>query len=133
MSGASLRLPLVITQAANPLFIGKVFTAPRTSWALEMLIANGTQGLRTTDCSAMQLGYYIWCIRQELGDDAIITRMEKHYGPFAGEHARYILADQTIEVERIEHSKRTKPSAAATVMASSLSPNSENGVLSDAV
>ena len=118
MSAARLRLPLTITKAANPHFIGTVFTAPRTSWALELLIQNGNQGLRTTDCAAMQLGYYIWCIRQELGDSAVITRMERHFGPFEGEHARYILADQTMRAERIGRSKRMKPSTVAPAMAS---------------
>ena len=105
MSAAKFAVRIV--KAKNDNHIGFIFSG-RPAWALETVCANGSQGLRTIDCPATQLPFYIWQLRQELGDDAVITKTEKHGGPFAGNHARYVLADETLRVERCEPPKKKK-------------------------
>lgn len=104
-------LAVRITAAANPTFIGKRFEG-RPAWALDNLIRNRAKGFRTIDCSATQLPFYIWQLRQVLGDDAIQTIREDHGGDYPGKHARYVLRDLTLTTEHCKPDKK-KPAAAS--------------------
>ena len=75
--------------------VEKVFTG-RPAWAIENLMSNGPKGFRTIDCSATQLPFYIFELRR--AGIVIKTIMEKHGGPFAGRHARYVLESKLQKV-----------------------------------
>ena len=68
--------------------VEKDFTG-RPAWAADGLLKNGDKGLRTIDYPATQLPFYIFQFRK--AGIIIKTIMEKHGGPFAGRHARYVL------------------------------------------
>ena len=59
-------------------------------------MSNGSKGFRTVDCSATQLPFYIFQLRQ--AGILIKTIREKHGGPFAGIHARYVLESELEKV-----------------------------------
>ena len=123
-----------ITHAANEAHIGKVFTG-RPKWTLSGLVGNGEKGIRTIDCPATQLPFYIYQLRQELGYDLIPKTIERHGGPFAGTHARYFLADETMRLEYFTPDKIPKrKKTAGDEPARSSNPknsNDEIGGLSD--
>ena len=73
----------------------KVFTG-RPAWAITQLLNNGSKGLRSIDHGAMQLPYYVFELRR--AGIVIKTIMEKHGGPFAGRHARYVLESKLEKV-----------------------------------
>ncbi|HRO14478.1 MAG TPA: hypothetical protein PLL33_05460 [Paracoccus sp. (in: a-proteobacteria)] len=61
----------------------------RDRWALEALIAAGPEGCTPLHGPALRWSAYIFNLRA-LGV-SIDTITEKHGGPFAGHHARYVL------------------------------------------
>ena len=75
--------------------VEKDFTG-RPAWAIENLISNQSKGLRTIDCPATQLPFYVFELRR--AGIVIKTIMEKHGGPFAGRHARYVLESKLEKV-----------------------------------
>lgn len=61
----------------------------RKLWALEALMTAGERGCTPIDRPAPRWSAYIEKLRR-LGVD-IITIRERHGGPFAGNHGRYVL------------------------------------------
>lgn len=61
----------------------------RDRWALESLMVTGTKGCTPIDNPAPRWSSYIFNLRS-LGLE-IETITERHEGPFAGHHARYVL------------------------------------------
>lgn len=78
----------------------------RDRWALEALIAAGPRGCTPITAPAPRWAAYVHNLRG-LGV-AIYTITEAHGGPFAGHHARYVLAcNVTAGREAFDHSART--------------------------
>lgn len=75
------------SEAADPHVI---IVKGRDRWALEALITAGPKGCTPIDNPAPRWAAYVHNLRG-LGV-AIETITEKHRGPFAGTHARYVLA-----------------------------------------
>lgn len=67
----------------------RVVVTGRDRWALEALIAAGKKGCTPIDTPGPRWSGYVFNLRQ-LGVP-IETVTEAHCGPFAGNHARYIL------------------------------------------
>ncbi len=61
----------------------------RAAWALDQLIAAGERGCTPIENPAPRWAHYAWLLRQ----DGIVveTVHEPHGGPYAGNHARYVL------------------------------------------
>lgn len=66
----------------------------RTRWALECLMAAGERGCTPIDAPGPRWSDYVFKLRGEGLD--IETIAEKHDGPFAGTHARYVLRSVVI-------------------------------------
>ena len=62
----------------------------RDEWALRELTAAGGKGCTPIDNPAPRWSAYVHDLRHEHGLD-IETITERHGGPFAGHHARYVL------------------------------------------
>ena len=73
----------------------------RNAWALKALIERGSKGVTPIDTPAPRIAAYIFNLRKHYGL-AIETKHEKHSGPFAGEHARYVLHSDVIIAENCE-------------------------------
>ena len=69
-----------------------IILSGRNRWALERLMAAGARGCTPIDEPAPRWSGYILNLRQ-IGV-AIETIHERHGGPFAGTHARYVLRSQ---------------------------------------
>ena len=84
----------------------------RMAWALRALMASGERGCTYLDTPAPRWAVYVHN-RRTLGF-VIETRRERHCGPFAGYHARYVLRSSVVI---LGHSggpgltKHAKPSA----------------------
>ncbi|MDF0603916.1 hypothetical protein P1J78_24695, partial [Psychromarinibacter sp. C21-152] len=61
----------------------------RELWALTQLANAGQKGCTPIDNPAPRWSHYVWCLREKGVDIETVT--EKHDGPFAGTHARYVL------------------------------------------
>jgi len=65
----------------------------RNAWALSRLIATGPNGVTpVSEPTGPRWSAYIFNLRQV--GLSIETRTESHSGPFAGNHARYVLTDE---------------------------------------
>lgn len=72
----------------------------REEWALSNLLAAGESGCTPIEHPGPRWSDYVFKLRRRGIDIATIT--EKHDGPYAGHHARYILKSK---VERHEASR----------------------------
>ena len=75
----------------------EVIVSGRARWALECLLAAGEKGCTPIDTPGPRWSHYVWVLREE--GIQIETRSEKHGGPFAGTHARYILRSRISNAE----------------------------------
>lgn len=78
-------------------------TTPRTfkgrdAWALGNLIAAGERGCTPIDHPGPRWSHYVFKLRG--GGLGIETIDERHAGPYAGSHARYVLRTLVTVVER---------------------------------
>lgn len=105
--------------------VEKNFTG-RPAWAADGLLKNGDKGLRTIDCPATQLPFYIFQLRK--AGIIIRTIMEKHGGPFAGRHARYVLESNVERVELRKQDPKTKKPA-SQIKTQTLNPKKQAGGL----
>lgn len=71
----------------SPRFI--ITVSGRDRWALEELIRAGERGCTPIDNPAPRWSGYVFNIRTY--GVPVETIRERHYGPFAGRHARYVL------------------------------------------
>jgi len=67
----------------------------RERWALESLLSAGAKGCTPIDNPAPRWSAYIHDLRREFGLH-IETVTEQHDGPFAGNHARYVLQSKVM-------------------------------------
>jgi hypothetical protein len=74
-----------------------IIVSGRDRWALERLIAAGERGCTPIDEPAPRWSGYVFNLRQ-MGV-AIETIHERHGGPFAGTHARYVLRSRVTRAE----------------------------------
>lgn len=79
--------PYSIEPEGQPSFIVTVSGRPR--WALEELRRAGLEGCTPIDNPAPRWSAYVFDLRNM--HIPIETIRERHYGPFAGRHARYVL------------------------------------------
>lgn len=70
--------------------------AGREAWALRELIRAGERGCTPIDNPAPRWSHYVWLLRDTF---EIATVLEDHGGPFAGQHARYVLRDDVSILE----------------------------------
>ena len=78
---------------------GNVTTfAGRDAWALDQLLRAGETGCTPVDNPAPRWSHYVFKLRR--AGIAIETITEKHAGPFAGHHARYVLRTPLAVVQR---------------------------------
>lgn len=68
----------------------------REEWALSHLLAAGEGGCTPIDTPGPRWSDYVFKLRRRGIDVATIT--EKHEGPYAGTHARYVLKSK---IERV--------------------------------
>lgn len=78
-----------------------IWLSGRIAWALKTLIERGNKGVTPIDTPAPRWSAYIHYLRKNSGL-LIETKYEKHGGPFAGEHARYILKGSILCVDDVE-------------------------------
>ncbi|MBM4073844.1 MAG: hypothetical protein FJ271_33740, partial [Planctomycetes bacterium] len=64
----------------------------RCGWALQTLIDAGACGCTPLDCPGPRWSGYVHRLRRDHGL-LIETLDERHGGPFAGSHARYVLRE----------------------------------------
>ena len=67
----------------------EIVVSGRDRWALEQLMPSGSKGCTPIDNPAPRWSGYVHNLRQ-MGA-LVETIHEKHQGPFAGTHARYVL------------------------------------------
>ena len=79
----------------------RIWLIGRNAWALRTLIERGNKGVTPIDTPAPRWSAYIYYLRKNSGL-LIETKYEKHGGPFAGEHARYIPKGSVICVDDVE-------------------------------
>jgi hypothetical protein len=65
----------------------------RVAWALGELLRAGAKGCTPIDNPAPRWSAYVHRLRRDHGL-AVETIAEPHQGPFAGNHARYVLRSQ---------------------------------------
>ena len=72
----------------------------REEWALSHLMAAGAVGCTPIEAPGPRWSHYVWKLRGRGIDVATLT--ERHGGPFAGNHARYVLRSlvERLAVER---------------------------------
>jgi hypothetical protein len=75
----------------------------RDAWALQNLVAAGERGCTPIDHPGPRWSHYVFKLRG-FGFD-IETIDEKHAGPFAGTHARYVLRSQ-VEILETTNDRR---------------------------
>ena len=75
-----------------------VMAVGREAWALMALIAAGERGCTPIDHPGPRWSGYVHDLRK-LGF-VIETIRERHAGPFAGEHARYLLRSNVVILEK---------------------------------
>jgi hypothetical protein len=71
----------------------------RKAWALDALITRGDAGVTPLEHVGPRWSDYIHKLRKDGLD--IETVDEKHGGPFAGLHARYVLKSPVTVIERV--------------------------------
>ena len=71
----------------------------RNAWALGELISAGTLGITALDYPGARIAAYVHMLRSEYGL-LIETVDQKHDGPFAGTHAKYILKSDVIAAKQ---------------------------------
>jgi hypothetical protein len=81
----------------------------RQAWALLALVDAGEDGCKPLDHPGPRWSSYVHKLRTLYGL-SIETLTERHSGPFAGHHARYVLRS---EVEILRRSDRPEERAAA--------------------
>lgn len=80
-----------LTVTAQLIPDGRPFTVSgRNAWALLELVKAGPKGCTPIDNPGPRWSAYVFDLRTEHGL-AIETVHESHYGPFPGNHARYVL------------------------------------------
>ena len=67
----------------------------RCEWALNELLDAGKDGVTPIDNPAPRWSHYVWKLRHDFSVD-IETLHEKHGGPYAGTHARYVLRSTVV-------------------------------------
>lgn len=75
----------------------------RDAWALSELLRQGERGCTPIDNPAPRWSGYVHNLRK-MGVN-IETVTEKHGGPFAGHHARYVLRSRIVIVAQIDESE----------------------------
>jgi hypothetical protein len=68
-------------------------TEARTAWALDELLAAGSEGCTPLTTPGPRWSSYVHKLRHRHGLD-VRTITEQHTGEFAGHHARYVLASK---------------------------------------
>jgi len=71
----------------------------RERWALEALIASGNRGCTPIETPGPRWSAYVHDLRR-LGVK-IDTVHERHAGPFAGRHARFVLRSRVVRIEGV--------------------------------
>jgi hypothetical protein len=61
----------------------------REAWMLDLLKTRGDKGVTTIEVSGARMSHYVMKLRRKGLD--IETADERHSGPFAGSHGRYVL------------------------------------------
>lgn len=90
------KLTVHIAGGAEP----KTFVG-RDAWALAELIRAGERGCTPIDNPAPRWSHYIFKLRR--GGVPVETIDERHAGPYAGSHARYVLAAPVTVLEEMRH------------------------------
>ena len=72
----------------------------RFAWTLDALVTAGDKGVTPIERPAPRWSHYIDILRDREGL-AIDTVEEKHAGPFAGWHGRYVLKSPVQVIERV--------------------------------
>jgi len=67
----------------------------RDAWMLDRLIAAGGGGCTSLENPAPRVSHYIFKLRTRFGLN-IETITEQHDGPYAGNHARYVLRSHVV-------------------------------------
>ncbi|WP_293796698.1 hypothetical protein [uncultured Bosea sp.] len=70
----------------------------RDAWALDNLITAGERGCTPIDHPGPRWSHYVFKLRR--GGVGVVTHDEKHAGPYAGSHARYVLSVPVTVIER---------------------------------
>ena len=73
-----------------------ILVSGRVRWALESLMAAGERGCTPIDTPGPRWSDYVFKLRGE--GVQIETVTETHEGPFAGQHARYVLRSRIVSV-----------------------------------
>lgn len=73
-----------------------ILISGRVRWALESLMAAGEKGCTPIDTPGPRWSDYVFKLRGE--GVQIETVNETHEGPFAGQHARYVLRSRIVSV-----------------------------------
>jgi hypothetical protein len=71
----------------------------RKAWAMAALIDKGQAGVTPLDVIGPRWSDYVFKLRRD--GFVIETVPERHGGPFAGEHARYVLKSDVAVIERV--------------------------------
>ena len=85
-----------VYQVRNETELDVIIVTGRDRWALEQLITSGVKGLTPIDNPAPRWSGYVHNLRG-MGVE-IETIHERHAGPFAGTHARYVLRSEVAQM-----------------------------------
>jgi hypothetical protein len=83
----------------------------RDAWALSELIAGGMIGVTPLENPAPRWSHYVFKLRR--AGLAIETIDEKHGGPYAGLHARYVLKTPLTVIETVRARDKDRKAVAA--------------------
>jgi hypothetical protein len=86
----------------------------REAWALRMLMAAGERGCTPIDHPGPRWSGYVHDLRKF--GIAIETERERHGGPFAGDHARYVLRSPVYVLDPAQHTAAASPSNPSVVV-----------------
>jgi hypothetical protein len=70
----------------------------RFAWALLRLIEAGEHGITPIERPAPRWSHYVFVLRRE--GLVVETIEERHAGPYAGRHGRYVLRTAVVVIER---------------------------------
>lgn len=87
-----------VYQVRNETELDVIIVTGRDRWALEQLITSGVKGLTPIDNPAPRWSGYVHNLRG-MGVE-IETIHERHEGPFAGTHARYVLHSEVTQMNQ---------------------------------
>jgi hypothetical protein len=90
------------------------------------MTVGGKGGVSRLEHASTSMPFYVYQLRQELGEDVIQTEFEKHGGAFEGTHARYTFTDPLLRFEQCDPPKKAKPADCGAIEQAS-NPSSNTG------